>query len=271
MTTWSTSPSIRAGPDTHGPTTASSVGTTPEASVRARATRPQAWSDATPSPTSAPDVAIAPTTGTPSSMPSRTARSSASPSATPIAPRCLPPSSLNQLTVRPCRSERAAVTASLRCVITGATGVGENSGVTALRSAGGREHEAGVVPAEAERVRQRRLRPDLTGRTCHDVELDVVAESFEVGGGRHRAVPHGQQRRDGLHRTGGADEVAGHALRRRDGWRRVPEHLADRFCLGGVVQLRRGAVRVHVPDLGRLDVGVVQRELHAHGCAGAAG
>src|SRR6266851_8696647 len=86
MTTWSTSPSTRAGPDTHGPTTATSVGTTPDASLKARATRPAACSDSTPSPTSAPEVATAPTTGTPSSIPRRTARSSASPSAIPIAP-----------------------------------------------------------------------------------------------------------------------------------------------------------------------------------------
>src|SRR5262252_679598 len=254
MTTWSTSPSIRAGPETHGPTTASIVGTTPEASVSARATRPQAWSDATPSPTSAPDVAIAPTTGTPSSTPSRTARSSASPSATPMAPRCLPPSRRNQLIVRPCRSEREAVTASLRCVITGATGVGENSGGTVLRSVGGGDHEAGVVPAEPERVRDRRLRPDLARCSCDDVELDVVAETLEVGGRRRGAVPHGQQRGDGLDGTGGADEVARHALGRGHRGRGVPEHLADRLGLGGVVQLGRRAVRVDVADLGRLDV-----------------
>ena len=76
--TWSTSPSTRAGPDTHGPTTASSVGTTP--TLRSgHAHRPAACSDSTPSPTSAPDVATASTTGTPSSIPRRTARSSASP------------------------------------------------------------------------------------------------------------------------------------------------------------------------------------------------
>src|SRR6266496_2615077 len=147
---------MSAGPDTHGPTTASR--------------------DGTPPPTSAPEVAIAPTMGTPSSTPRRTARSRASPSATPIAPRCLPPSRRNQLTVRPCRSESAAVTASLRCVITGAAGVGENNGVTRLRSVGGGEDEAGVVAAEPERVRDRRLRSDLARRARHHVELDVVAQ-----------------------------------------------------------------------------------------------
>src|SRR5439155_27094904 len=203
ITTWSTSPSTRAGPDTQGPTTASSVGTTPEASLKARATRPAACSDSMPSPTSAPDVATAPTTGTRSSMPSRTARSSASPSATPIAPRCLPPSRRNQLTVRPCRSERAALTASLRCAITGAAGVGENSGVTRLRSVGGGEDEARVVAAEPERVRDRRLRADLARRARNYVELDVVAQLLEVRGRGHDAVPHREERGNGLHRPRG--------------------------------------------------------------------
>src|SRR2546430_8737108 len=205
---------MSAGPETHGPTTESRVGTTPEASVRAWATRPQACSDATPSLTSAPEVAIAPTTGTPSSTPRRTARSRASPSATPIAPRCLPPSRRNQLTVRPCRSESAAVTASLRWAITGAAGVGENSGVTRLGSVGGGEDEAGVVAAEPERVRDRRLRADLARRARHHVELDVVTQLLEVRGRRHDAVPHREERGNGLHRAGGADQVPGHALGR---------------------------------------------------------
>ena len=45
MTTWSTRPSSSAGPETHGPTTTSIVGTTPDASASARATRPHACSD----------------------------------------------------------------------------------------------------------------------------------------------------------------------------------------------------------------------------------
>ncbi len=58
ITTWSTSPSTRAGPDTHGPTTASIVGTTPDASLkRPGHASPAACSDSTPSPTSAPEVA----------------------------------------------------------------------------------------------------------------------------------------------------------------------------------------------------------------------
>ena len=48
----------------------------------------------------------------------RPARSPA-PSAVPIAPRCLPPSRLNQLTVRPSISRTTASTAALRCPKTG--------------------------------------------------------------------------------------------------------------------------------------------------------
>ena len=46
-------------------------------------------------------------------------------------------------------------------------------------------------------------------------------------------------------------EVAGDALGRRDRRCGVAEHLADRLGLGRVVERRRRAVRVHVPDLRR--------------------
>ncbi len=53
----------------------STIGTTPDASDMALATRPQAWSAATPSLTSAPELATRPTIGMPRSTASRTARS----------------------------------------------------------------------------------------------------------------------------------------------------------------------------------------------------
>ncbi len=127
MITWSAMPSSNAGPDTAGPTSSRMIGTTPEASTIARATRPSACSAAMPSLTSAPELATRPTIGIPSSMARRTARSIASPSALPIAPRCLPPSRLNQLTWRPSRSRRQASTAVLRCP---KTGVRSEGGIT---------------------------------------------------------------------------------------------------------------------------------------------
>ena len=75
MITWSAIPSRSAGPDTAGPSSRSTIGTTPDASDSALATRPQACSAATPSLTSAPELATRPTIGIPSSTARRTARS----------------------------------------------------------------------------------------------------------------------------------------------------------------------------------------------------
>ena len=49
MITWSAIPSRSAGPETAGPSRRSTIGTTPDASDIALATRPHAWSAATPS------------------------------------------------------------------------------------------------------------------------------------------------------------------------------------------------------------------------------
>ena len=74
----------------------------------------------------------------------------------------------------------------------------------------------------------------------------------------------------GFGRTGARDHVPGDALGRRDRRRGVAEHLADRLGLGGVVERRGRAVRVDVPDVGGVEAGVVERELHARGRARAA-
>ncbi len=60
-----------------------------------------------------------PTIGIPSSTARWMARAMVSPSAVPIAPRCFPPSRLNQLTVRPSISRTSATAAVLRCPKTG--------------------------------------------------------------------------------------------------------------------------------------------------------
>src|SRR5882762_3291147 len=129
MTTWSAMPAMRAGPDTHGPTMARITGTTPEASDRRAATRPQAWSEAIPSCTSAPELETTPTTGTPESTASLTTRSMASPSGGPNAPRCLPPSRRNSPTARPSSSPRAASTAAPRPAPMVAGGVTRSSAI----------------------------------------------------------------------------------------------------------------------------------------------
>ena len=112
-------PSIRAGPATHGPTTEKTMGTVPDASLSALATRPQACSEARPSPTSAPDVLSSPTIGTPISRAVRTRRSTTSPSTGPMAPLCFPPASWNHATRRPSISVRHPMAAPPRRAATG--------------------------------------------------------------------------------------------------------------------------------------------------------
>ena len=51
----------------------------------------------------------------------------------------------------------------------------------------------------------------------------------------------------------------------------VAEHLAHGVRLGGVVERGRGAVGVDLHDVAGVEAGVVERQPHAHGGAGAAG
>ena len=96
-----------------------------------------------------------------------------------------------------------------------------------------------------------------------DVEVDLVADLLQVGGGRDDPVAQRQQRDHRFRGTGRADHVAGDALRGRDRGRVVAEHLVQGFGLRRVVERRGRAVRVHVPDRGGFDARVVERELHA--------
>ena len=250
ITTWSTSPSSSAGPDTHGPTTASRVGTTPDASLRARGDaapgvqRRDALADVGARRRDGADHRDA------ELDPEATARSSASPSATPIAPRCLPPSRRNQLTVRPCRS-----------------GEGGADGVAALRHHRRRRHRreqrrstrrCGQSPAVRTRVALCPPKPnefEIAGRVADLARRPATTSSSMSSPTRSRlavggddAVADREQRRDRLDRAGSADQVPGHALGRGDRRRRVAEDLADGLGFGGVVERRGRAVRVHVPD-----------------------
>ena len=65
--------------------------------------------------------------------------------------------------------------------------------------------------------------------------------------------------------------VARDALGRGDQRPGLAEDLGDGACLGQVVERRRGAVGVDVPDVGCRDAGVRQRQLHAGHGAGAVG
>ncbi len=81
--------------------------------------RPQAWRESTPWLTSAPDVAIRPTTGIPSSVAVSIRRVTVSPSDGPMAPRCSPPPSRNSPTGRPSSSTIWAEAAEDRRAATG--------------------------------------------------------------------------------------------------------------------------------------------------------
>ena len=125
-----------------------------------------------PSATSAPDDAMVPTSGMPSSTASCTARDRAPrPRRGPIAPTCLPPSRRNVLTVRPSISASAAVAASLRRP---ATGVG----------AGGSGHSLGsstsdaLCPPNPNEFEITGFEPIERALAGHDVEPDVVADAL---------------------------------------------------------------------------------------------
>jgi hypothetical protein len=72
-----------------------------------------------------------------------------------------------------------------------------------------------------------------------------------------------QQHRSRFECSGGAEGVTGHPLGRHDRYRAGPEDVRDRGGLGGVVERCARAVRVDLLDVGRLEAGVVERQLHA--------
>ena len=132
---------------------------------------------------------------------------------------------------------------------------------------GGRlgEHHVGVGAAESERVH-----PDdaslVVGERptrCRDVDLEVregheSIRSPEVQIGRNVAVLGDQRRLDQSGHAGAGLEVADVGLDRSDQegiGRRPVQRQRTRECphLDGVAERRSGAVRFHVPDLGRLD------------------
>ena len=118
------------------------------------------------------------------------------------------------------------------------------------------------MAAEAERVRDADL--DLL---LPRLVRDVVEVARRIGRrlvDRRRQDPalEREDREDRLDRAGGAEAVAGRALRRGDR-RAIRLVLAERHLeharLAGVAGRRRGAVRVDVADVLRLDAGVGER------------
>src|SRR5680860_405084 len=125
------------------------------------------------------------------------------------------------------------------------------------------EDQRSVVSTEAERVRDRRSGTHVPRATADHVDADVVADAFEVRGGRHLAASDREDGGHGLGRAGRADEMSGDALDGGDRGGVVAEDLADRLRFGRVIERGRRPVRVHMSDLGRVEAGVIERELHA--------
>ena len=221
MTTWSASPSSSAGPDTHGPVDGEHVGTTPDACdqrlgdagpTRAARRRPRA--------TSAPErVELA------DERDAELDRRGARPA------RWSRP--------RRCRSRRGACRPSTRNQHDRAGRRSRGSRPTARGAAapddgrrdrvgGGQRHDGGRRGSASRCGRRSRTSSTAPARARSargvagdDVEADVVADPLEVRGRRdRRRRASASRRRDGLGRAGGADQVAGDALGRRDRRRR---------------------------------------------------
>ena len=113
------------------------------------------------------------------------------------------------------------------------------------------------------------IRTSWCARLVRDVvEVALGVRRLLVDRRRHLAVARRQDAEDRLDRAGRAEAVAGGALRRGDRCR-VGLLLAERELqhtrLGRVADRRRGAVRVDVVDLGRVDPRVGERHPHRAG------
>src|SRR5207245_2569488 len=124
--------------------------------------------------------------------------------------------------------------------------------------------ERRVRAAEAEGVRQRDLDVLLARLVRHVVEVAVRIRRFVVDRRRQDAVVQCEHGRDRLHAAGGAEEVARHRLRGRDGEPPgvLAEDALDRERLELVVVGRGRSVRVDVPDLGGVEPRVAQGGRH---------
>ena len=177
-----------------------------------------------------------------------TSRSMATPSAGPMAPRCLPP-------VEPEPAPRRRPSSSVRRCRWPPRPGGPPRG--RLSPGQGQVMRPGRAPGVAlwppkpnefdtpGRRRASRGDPATTSMASSGSARSWLA----VGGTMPSRMA--EERGDRLDRAGGADEVAGDALGRGDRRRAAAEHLDDGLGLGGVVERRRRAVGVDVADVGR--------------------
>src|SRR5439155_11128521 len=111
------------------------------------------------------------------------------------------------------------------------------------------DHDAGVVPAEAERVRDADGDVGLPRLVRDVVEIALGVLLLVVDRRGQQAAFDGEHGEDGLDGARGAEAVAGRALRRRNAdLRRVllAQRLLDHLRLARVTERSRRRVRVHV-------------------------
>src|SRR5204863_19645 len=126
-------------------------------------------------------------------------------------------------------------------------------------------HQAGIGAAEAERVVQHRLHLALLGLVRDEIDARaILARIVEVERRRHDLVAQCQDAEDTLHCAGTAQQMADRRLGRahRQAADRIAEEPADGPQFEFIAQRRRGAVRIDVIDVGKVEARLPHRHLH---------
>src|SRR5579875_3780962 len=156
--------------------------------------------------------------------------------------------------------------------VTARRGRGARADAGRTLRAGGDEHEAAVVAAEAEGVGEHRTRLPRTRLAAHDVQVHLGVQFLAAVRRRDELAVDREDRRHRLDGAGGTEAVPGHALGGGDRRPGLAEHLVDGAGLGEVVERGGGAVRVDVGDILGRELGVEERLLHAgHGALAVGG
>src|ERR1051326_4585653 len=127
------------------------------------------------------------------------------------------------------------------------------------------EDQRRIGATEAERVRQDGVDLALPRLVRHEVDRGLDRRVVEIDGRWRHVVADGENREDCLDRAGSAEQMPDRRLgrRHRDLAGRIANDALDRTELDLVAEGRRGAVRVDVVDLGRGNLGALERHAHA--------
>src|SRR5688572_12015499 len=135
------------------------------------------------------------------------------------------------------------------------------------------KRQTDIVPAEAERVRDGDADGLCDAAVVRVIQVALGVGRREIDGGRDAAFLADEHGDDGLHATGGAEQMARHRLRaaHHDVVGVLTEEGFHGVRLAAVVQRRGRAVCVDVIDVSALEPGVVERGAHGELCARAFG